>query len=106
MGWAAHSRYSSGTRLSGRRELEIGNSDFVVALHQESKFPIGEFMLGAVPGIERNPLLIFLDPLNQLFRRNFDLDSPGLILAIDVMLDFAMVAAFAVDHIADSKVVV
>jgi len=49
-----------------RRELEIRNADFVVTLHQESEFALRKVAIRLGPIVESDPLLVFLDALDQV----------------------------------------
>src|SRR5947207_15994213 len=102
MVWLVGERHASHD-LSRRGELEIRHAYFVAALHQESEFPVREFVLGLGPGVQRDPLLILLDPLDQRVWRNLNLDGPGLILAVHSVLEPAVIRGLAVDEIADSE---
>src|SRR5579871_1558121 len=76
-------------RLEGtlfRNERELGDSDLVVALDEESEWTAGEVATRFCKRIEQHPLPAgVLDLVNHVLRRHFDLNRKRF-LAVDVVL--------------------
>src|SRR5579871_5110226 len=79
-------------------ESEIGEANFVVALHQESEFAVGEMQTRLRPGVDADPLSAHHHLVHDMIRGDVDLNGKGFLLVQVLQRRLGTLIGLALHH--------